>query len=187
MDYKALYYPEVRFGGFTDIDGTIAFYTRVNELIRVSSVVLDVGCGRGTYGEDPIRYRKGLRILTDKCAKVIGIDVDEHAARNPFVDEFHLIKGTQWPVEGESVDVCLCDNVLEHVEHPEAFFSECRRVLKPGGYVCIRTPNVLSYFRLCARIIPNRFHGAVIRKVQAQRKEEDVFPTVYRCNTRRML
>src|SRR5438093_943558 len=47
MDYKSLYYPESRFGGFTGVDGTLAFYIRVNSLIDSSSVVLDVGCGRG--------------------------------------------------------------------------------------------------------------------------------------------
>lgn len=51
MDNKERFYPEARFGGFTDIDGTIAFFNRVNSLIETSSVVLDVGCGRGAYAE----------------------------------------------------------------------------------------------------------------------------------------
>lgn len=46
-DYMGLYYPESRFGGFTDVDGTVAFYTRVQSLVEAGSVVLDVGCGRG--------------------------------------------------------------------------------------------------------------------------------------------
>lgn len=50
MDNKERFYPEARFGGFTDIDGTIAFFNRVNSLIETSSVVLDVGCERGAYG-----------------------------------------------------------------------------------------------------------------------------------------
>lgn len=39
------FYPEARFGGFSDIDGTMAFYLRVNALLGCDSVVLDFGCG----------------------------------------------------------------------------------------------------------------------------------------------
>lgn len=44
MTFMHIYYPESKFGEFTDIDGTIVFYTRVNALAQPSSVVLDLGC-----------------------------------------------------------------------------------------------------------------------------------------------
>lgn len=188
MDYKSIYYPESKFGGFTDVDGTIAFYIRVNSLISPSSVVLDVGCGRGAYAEDPVSIRRELRILKGKCKKVIGIDIDENAKENPFLDEFHLIEGSRWHLEDESVDVCVCFNVLEHIEDPGSFFFECRRVTKHGGYLCIRTPNVLSYVGLFSKLIPNRFHTSVVGKAQGYiREEADVFSTLYRCNTKRKI
>ena len=37
------FYPESRFGGFTDIDGTVAFYSRVNALVKPLYVVVDFG------------------------------------------------------------------------------------------------------------------------------------------------
>jgi SAM-dependent methyltransferase len=187
MDYKETYYPESRFGGFSDIDGTIAFYLRVNALIEPSFVILDVGCGRGAYGEDLVKIRRDLRILKGKCKKVIGIDVKKEAQKNPFVDEAHRIEGGHWPVKDESVDLCLSDSVLEHIEDPEIFFSECRRVIKPGGYLCIRTPNLLSYIGLLAKLIPNRFHADVLGKIKEERDKEDVFPTLYHCNTKRKI
>jgi len=187
MNYKNIYYPESKFGGFTDIDGTMAFYIRANSFISSSSVVLDVGCGIGDYAEDPISVRRELRIFKGKCKKVIGIDVDETAQENPFLDEFRLIENSHWGIEDQSVDVCLCDSVLEHVKDPELFFSECYRVIKQGGYLCIRTSNALSYIGLFSMLIPNRFHSAVVGKVQDRRKEENVFPTLYRCNTKRKI
>jgi len=48
------WYPERRFGGFTHVDGTVVFYTRVNSLLDRSTVVLDMGCGRGVAAEDPV-------------------------------------------------------------------------------------------------------------------------------------
>jgi SAM-dependent methyltransferase len=184
MDYQNLYYPESRFGGFTGVDGTVAFYTRAQALVDSSSVVLDVGCGRGAYADDPVPIRRERRIFKGRCQKVIGLDIDRQAAENPFIDEFRRIEDGRWPVDDDSVDLCIADCVLEHVENPELFFDECRRVVKVGGCLCLRTPNVRSYIGISSRLIPNRYHAAVIGRVQQGRPAEDVFPTFYRCNTR---
>jgi SAM-dependent methyltransferase len=180
---EGTFYPETSFGGFTRVDGTMAFYQRVNALVTRDSTILDVGCGRGEYSTDPVISRRQLRVLRGRCSVVIGIDRDAAADANPCIDEFRLIRGPEWPIEDESVDLCLADNVLEHVEDPGSFLGECRRVLRPGGHLCIRTPNVLGYATIAARLVPNVAHTAVLRRVQPDRKAEDVFPTFYRCNT----
>lgn len=92
MDYKQKFYPEVKFGGFSDVDGTIAFFNRVNALLQPSFTVLDVGCGRGARSEDPVLFRKGLCNLKGKVSKVIGIDVDPNAQNNPFLTSFAQYK-----------------------------------------------------------------------------------------------
>jgi SAM-dependent methyltransferase len=176
-------YPETKYGGFSDIDGTIAFFSRVASLIDPSFVVLDLGCGRGEYREDSVPFRKNLRILKGRASKVIGIDVDPGAKDNPFIDEFGLIQGDSWPVEGDSIDVVVCDNVLEHIENSDRFFAEIRRVLRNGGFLCLRTPNRWGYVAMAATFIPNKHHTRVTSYVQDGRQEEDVFPTVYRCNS----
>jgi hypothetical protein len=89
MNFEHKYYPESRWGGFTDIDGTIAFYIRVAALSRPSSVLLDFGCGWGAYKEDVVPMRRQLRIFKGKVHKVIGLDVDRVSESNPFLDEFH--------------------------------------------------------------------------------------------------
>jgi SAM-dependent methyltransferase len=183
MEFKHIFYPESRYGGFSNVDGTIVFYQRVNSLIDKETIVIDVGCGRGAYQDDPIQYRKQVRILKGKCFSVIGLDVDLSAQENPYLDEFRLITGKKWPLDDNSAGLCLVDNVLEHVENPDSFFSECSRILKPGGYLCIRTPNLLSYVGLIAKLVPNRQHVPVLRKAKDGVNEVDVFPTYYRCNT----
>jgi SAM-dependent methyltransferase len=187
MTMQEKFYPETLFGGYTDIDGTVAFFSRVNTLLDPSFVVLDVGCGRGEYDEDPVSVRKDLRILKGKVAKVIGIDVDEGAKDNPFLDEFHLISDGPWPVESNSVDLIVCDNVMEHVENPDQLVAEFCRVLKNDGYLCLRTPNRWNYISLVATLVPNKYHSKVTSFAQEGRKEEDVFPTFYRCNSSRKL
>jgi SAM-dependent methyltransferase len=183
MKYKQIYYPETKLGGFSFVDGTIAFYIRVNALLTPESQVVDIGCGRGAYGDDTVPFRRQLRILKGKCHKVTGIDISTAGLDNPYIDEFRLIEKENWPIKNQSIDLCLADNVLEHISDPEAFFSECHRILRPGGVVCIRTPNVFSYFGLIARLVPNSQHTSMLQKVKDQVNEQDVFPTQYRCNT----
>ena len=178
-------YPEAEFGGFSCVDATVAFYVRVNSLLTAESVVLDIGCGRGEYAEDRVAFRRGQRIFRGKCRRVIGIDVDEVGRENPFLDEFHLIDGdTLWAIPEASIDLAVCDVVVEHLEHPDHFFRECQRTVKRGGYLCIRTPNALGYVSVISRMVPNRLHGRVVSWAQKNRPEKDVFPTRYRCNTK---
>lgn len=181
-------FPERRFGGFSRIDGTIAFYTRVRALLPEHGRALDVGCGRGSWMEASGDYRRQLQNMKGHCAHVLGIDVDTDAAINPTLDEFRLIDNTaRWPVDDASIDLAVCDFVLEHLEDPQAFLSELRRVVRPGGHVCMRTPNKWSYVALAARLIPERMHKRTLKAAQPDRKAQDVFPAFYRCNTRRTI
>jgi SAM-dependent methyltransferase len=189
---KETYYPEAEFGGYSRVDGTVAFFARVQSLARPEMVVLDVGCGRGNAAErfESSPWEK-IRLLKGRCKHVIGIDVSPAGQENPLINEFRQIDDDSWPVETGSIDLLISDAVLEHIEKPHDFFAECRRVLRPGGYLCLRTPNRWSYVALIATIVPNRFHAKVIDWVQPGRKAKDVFPTYYRANTiravRRML
>jgi SAM-dependent methyltransferase len=186
---KHRFYPESLHGGYTDIDGTVVFHTRVNSLVGKQDVVVDIGCGRGQHREDPIELRRELKVLKGKCSRVIGIDLDPNARTNPFVDEFRLIPSDSmdFPVADETADLCVTDYVVEHVSDPAKFFSECHRILKPGGSLCIRTTNVRSYVGLAATVTPNRLHARVVGWAQRGRESRDVFPTQYQVNTRHKL
>ena len=184
LNLKLRYFPESQFGGYSDTDQLVVFYSRVRILLKPSFTVLDIGCGRGRHAEERTA-RSDLKNLKDQCKTVIGIDVNPAAQDNPFVDQFHLIEASgRWPLPDASVDLAVCDCVFEHIENTDLFFSECHRVIRPGGYLCMRTTNALSYFGLAARFIPDRFHSALISRAYVNpRKEEDVFPVQYRCNT----
>lgn len=181
------FYPESRVAGFSDVDGTILFYTRTRALLKPDFVVIDIGCGRGAHRDDTVPIRRTLRTFRGECRRILGIDTDPDAADNPYVDEFHLITGRRWPLPSESADMCICDFVLEHVDDCNAFFGECARVLRKGGYLCLRTANAHSYVGLISRLVPNSLHARVLGRAQGRRLPHDVFPTRYRCNTPRRL
>jgi SAM-dependent methyltransferase len=183
VDPKSRFFPESGFGGFTRADGTLAFYARVQALLNPEMVAIDFGCGRGAAQADPLPYRREQRILKGKVRQVIGLDVSPAGFENPWLDQFYRLDGLTWPLPDESANLVLCDQVLEHLPDPPAFFAEARRVLAPGGLLCIRTPNRWSYIALLARLVPNRAHVDVLQRVKPGTPPEDVFPTLYRCNT----
>ena len=164
-------------------------YTRVNALVAPHDVVLNIGCGRGAAADDPAPYRQTLQDLKQRCASVVGLDLGDHGRANPLIHEFRrIVDPSRWPVATASIDLAYADWVVEHVRAPGEFFSECARVIRPGGYLCIRTPNVLGYPYLVAKIVPNRLHGWLSSVAQGGAVyRDDMFPTVYAANTKTRL
>ena len=80
--------------------------------------------------------------MQGKVAKVIACDVDGAVLQNQASDErFVFAPGEALPLADRSVDVVVTDWVLEHLESPVDVFRELHRILKPGGWICARTPN----------------------------------------------
>lgn len=184
------YYPEVSAGGFSRDDAQVAFYSRINALLAPTARVLDFGAGRGRYQQDDkVEWRRKLRILRGKCAEVVGCDVSPAVLENPSLDRAVVIDPTKpLPFADNEFDLILSDMVFEHVNDVTHVARELDRVLKPGGWICARTPNRFGYIAMAASLVPNRFHAAVLKIAQpGGRAERDIFPTVYRMNTRRAL
>lgn len=186
---RARLYPEVAAGGFTHVDGTIEFYSRINSLLRDDMTVLDLGGGRGAwFYDDRVRYRRDLRYIRPRVHNVIGLDIDPSILENRSVDQALLIdpSGT-FPLPSNCIDLAICDAVFEHVTDPLTFSAEIARVVKPGGWLCARTPNRWGYPALAARLIPNRLHNVALRLLQPYRQAEDIFPTIFLLNSPKQL
>lgn len=181
--------PETSIGGYSAYDGTIEFYGRVKSLLHSQMRVLDFGAGRGAWFEDDQSpYRREMRLLRGSVLEVIGCDVDEAVLSNRAVDKAQVIRPcTQLPFEDSSIDMVLADYVFEHIPDPRWLAGEFARILKSGGWICARTPTRYNYVSIAARLIPNFKHARLLGVVQPGRKPEDVFPTVYRLNSRRSI
>ena len=156
LSTRQRHYPELNAGGFSRVDGTIAFYGRVQALLGPGQVVVDLGAGRGgEHIDDAVPYRRAMRDLRGEGRQVIGLDVDEAVLGNTFVDEAKVIDpGTSLPLEFNSVDLIVSDYVFEHVDNPAFLVAEAYRVLKPGGWMCARTPNFFSYVGIAVNSDP---------------------------------
>lgn len=106
--------------------------------------VLDVASGEG-YGSFLLR-RWGAE-------SVEGIDVDEQTVENATRlfggDGVHYQCHTaeQLPFEDHTFDVVCSFETIEHLDHPELFLQEIRRVLKPGGNIILSCPNDPYYYK----------------------------------------
>ncbi len=178
------FFPEKAAGGFTHVDSTVDFYNRVNALLRPGTTVIDFGAGRGRASEELPPYVRGLATLKGKVGKVIGVDVDPVVRENPLIDEAIVITpDAPLPFADNSVDLIVSDWALEHISEPQRLVTELTRILRPGGWLCARTPNRWGYIAVGTTLIPERLHAAVLNRVQPTRKECDVFPKFYRINT----
>lgn len=180
-------YPETAAGGYCRVDTPVTFFTRVRALLRPDMTVLDWGAGAGKWERLPEGLPKDLMKLRGSCERVIGVDPDPLVRDNPWLDEAHVVQPDErLPLEDESVHMVVSWAVFEHVANPEFAAGELARVLKPGGWICAMTPNKWGYAGVGARVIPNRLHSVLLRKVlqrAAIRKAEDIYPTVYKMNT----
>ena len=178
-------HPEMKLGGYSAYDGTIEFYGRVKGLVKSQMCVLDFGAGRGAwYEEEDSPIRRDVRLLKGHVSEVIGCDLDAAVLDNKAVDRSVLLRPDEpWPFDASSIDLIIADYVLEHLADPGAFASEITRILKPGGWLCARTPTRYNYVSVLARVVRNVDHARVLRRVQPGRKDVDVFPTLFRLNT----
>ncbi len=182
---RARHYPESVIDDFSRVDGAVEFYTRVNALLTDEMTVLDLGAGRGHWIADTTSVtRRRLRDMRGKVARVVGVDVDDAVRSNPSLDEAHVV-GLEdaLPFEDGAVDLVVSDFTFEHIADPEHVAGELARVVKPGGWVCARTPNKHGYIGLGARLVPNDRHVSWLKRLQPTRKDVDVFPVAYGMNT----
>lgn len=180
--------PEMSVGGFSRYDGTVEFYSRINALLRPEMILLDLGAGRGSSTEDNSTYRRNLQCFRGKVAQVIGADIDLVVAENVKIDQHVIIElDGRLPLNDNSIDIVLCDWIFEHIENPEFLVGEVRRVLKSDGWLCARTPNKWGLTAIAARLVPNSLHEIVLAWLQPHRKTKDVFPVLYKMNSRAAL
>lgn len=127
---------------------------RLDKLERLGIITgrwLDCGCNDGSY----------TVALRDRGANpVVGCDVDPkliETAQNRWRD----IEGVEWvtadaeglPFPDGAFDGILLNEVLEHIPEQERALAELHRVLRPGGCLCVFSPN---------RWFPFEGHGVIL-------------------------
>jgi len=116
--------------------------------------VLDIACGEGY----------GANLLADVGSEVIGVDLDAatiaHAKAKYQRRNLHFVRGscTEIPCPDQSIDLVASFETIEHISEHDAFLSEIKRVLAPGGILVISSPHKAEYQKVSEAANP--FHEA---------------------------
>jgi SAM-dependent methyltransferase len=160
-----------------------AYHETLASFLSPGSRWLDIGCGRRLLPEWMPEAEKQEAALHAKLPATFGLDSDFASLKdNHFVRHRVMGDSASLPFASSSLDLLTANMVVEHLPQPQALLSEARRVLKPQGIFLFHTPNALSYATIMARLVPERLKAGLIRFFEG-RREEDVFPTLYRMNT----
>jgi SAM-dependent methyltransferase len=100
---------------------------------REGKKALDIGCGNG-------KFIQKLNWLGWKAEGVEFNDVAVEVARSSGATIFHGDLFTA-AFPDNHFDLISARHVIEHVPDPDKFVAEISRILKPGGYFYVRTPN----------------------------------------------
>ena len=99
--------------------------------------LLDVGCGSGQF----------LSIAQNAGWRVTGFDPDLKAVETARSRGLNVCLGgfETLPQKCDYFDAITVSHVIEHAYNPKELLANCYRLLKPGGYFWIETPNIDSY------------------------------------------
>jgi ubiquinone/menaquinone biosynthesis C-methylase UbiE len=141
--------------------------------LRPGMSVLHAGCGWDRS-----------EVLKPHVASIraYGLDIDPRVGPL-YHSEFALGSLASLPFRQGVFDLVVSEYVLEHLTEPAACLGEIARVLRPGGMFLALTPNLYSYKAIAAMATPYAFHQHMGRLRFGAGHEEDMYPTVYRCNT----
>ena len=101
--------------------------------------VLDVGCGGGLLSEPMARMGASV-VGIDPAEKNIGI-ATTHAAESGVPVDYRAVTAEQLAEDGESFDIVLNMEVVEHVADVDFFMTTCASLVKPGGMMFVATIN----------------------------------------------
>jgi SAM-dependent methyltransferase len=112
--------------------------------------LLDVGCGTGALAGH-------VSVLFERYVGADAVRYDGF----PAEAEFHPIDldGGRVPVADGFADVVAAVEVIEHLENPRQFARELTRLVKPGGWVVVTTPNQLSLLSKLTLGLFNEFNA----------------------------
>jgi len=109
---------------------------------------LDVGCGDGDF----------LQAARARGWNVTGTEFSPYAVTAAADDGLAVHPGELWEVgfPADTFDMVTCWHAIEHVTDPRRLVEEIHRILRPGGWFVLATPNLHDYIFRAAYLVARR-------------------------------
>jgi 2-polyprenyl-6-hydroxyphenyl methylase/3-demethylubiquinone-9 3-methyltransferase len=101
--------------------------------------MLDIGCGGGILSEPLARLGASV-VGADPSDRNIAV-AQHHAAQGGLAIDYHNTSAEALAEAGESFDIVLAMEVVEHVTDVSSFVGTCAGMVKPGGLLFVATLN----------------------------------------------
>ena len=140
-------------GCFIDRDESIVALCAGKTVLHVGAADAPFDLDKGLKGE--LLHQK----IQSVAARVVGVDIDRDAIsalRSVGIDdiiEADICDGDRMP--GESFDVVLCCDVIEHVSTPGPLLAGCRRHMRSDSELVVSTINATA-LKPALRALGNR-------------------------------
>ena len=119
----------------------LARYEFLLPMVRTNDEILETGCGAG-YGSCMLSHRARSVVAIDYSPAALRYARERYSAPNLT----HLLMNCHsLGFADASFDLVVSFEVFEHLEQPDTYLGECRRVLRPGGRLVLSTPNRSSW------------------------------------------
>lgn len=115
---------------------------------NANAVLVDAGCWDG---RNTVEYGKSVG-----THKLIGLEVVQSAAKKANERSVRVViadLNRKIPLKSDTADVVVANHVIEHLYIVDAFVEELYRILKPGGYLVLGTPNLASWHNVFALFV----------------------------------
>jgi SAM-dependent methyltransferase len=140
-------------------------------LLTRGTRVLDAACGEGY----------GAALLAAGARSVTGVDVSADTVRHAVARyghlpnlEFEIADCTRLPFADGSFDRVVSFETLEHLEAQDALLAEFRRVLEPGGFAVLSSPDKAVYSE--EQGFENAFHVRELYREELEALVAQYFP-----------
>jgi 2-polyprenyl-3-methyl-5-hydroxy-6-metoxy-1,4-benzoquinol methylase len=99
--------------------------------------VLDFGCGQGAFSQR----------LIDAGMTVDGCDLNVDQIKAGVRNRFELDLNNQSVSDSIQVryDMIVAMEIIEHLQNPWKYLSDCITILKDGGLIVLSTPNISNF------------------------------------------
>jgi SAM-dependent methyltransferase len=117
-------------------------YALIGERLAAGSRVLDIGAGRGHMARRVAGWLQRAGASVE--AQMVAADIDPAAFEAREVPFRAIDFNRPMPFDDGAFDLLYAIEVTEHLHRPYDFLAECFRLLRPGGWLVVSTPNVLE-------------------------------------------